>query len=162
LATERAFYIEEVRDVRAVWPELERLMVGIIEYHRPWDARELRDDWAPRVREYLDRGPEIVTFLARNQAGRAVGFVSGYLQKDYGIFKEPFSFIDNVFVEEDNRGAGVGTALVERFEAWSKAQGATEVQLHVNAGNSLGQRFWDREGFRPSEYVMRKPVETQP
>jgi ribosomal protein S18 acetylase RimI-like enzyme len=107
----------------------------------------------------MARGPQFVTLIVRNEAGRAVGFLSGYVEREYGIFEEPFSFIDNIYLQEDARRNGAGAALVERFEAWSRTMGAADVQLHVNAQNVLGQGFWDREGYRPVEYILRKPLE---
>jgi GNAT superfamily N-acetyltransferase len=153
-----SYVIEEVRDVRAAWAELEPLIAGIIEYHRPWDARTLRRDWRERVQDYMARGPQFVTLIVRHEAGSAVGFLSGFVERDYGIFEEPFSFIDNIFLQEDARRNGAGAALVEQFEAWSRQKGAADVQLHVSAQNVLGQAFWNREGYRPVEYILRKPL----
>ncbi len=157
MATEHAFHIEEVRDVRAAWADLEPLITGIIEYHRPWDARVLTDGWAGTIRELMaGRGQYVL--LARDEAGTAVAFLHGSFHRNNLVFDDVFVFIENIFVTEPARGSGIGTELVERFQVWAREQGATEVRLHVNAGNDIGQRFWGREGFSAFEYLMRKPL----
>jgi GNAT superfamily N-acetyltransferase len=166
LATERAFHpafhIEEVQDLDAAWADLEPLIEGIIEYHRPWDARVLLEDWSPRIRAVMVPGPDTLVLLARDDGGNAVAFLHAVMLRDGGIFDHVVGMVENIFIAESSRGSGIGTAFMEHFEAWAKAEGAIEYRLHVNAGNELGQRFWNREGYQPAEYVMRKPVETQP
>lgn len=153
------FSIEGVRDVRAVWADLEPLVAGIIEYHRPWDARPLSEDWAGTIRELMAARGQYV-LLARDEAGAAVAFLHGSFHRNNLVFDDVFVFVENIFVTVAARDSGIGTELVERFEAWGREQGATEVRLHVNAGNHLGQRFWGREGFSAFEYLMRKPLGT--
>ena len=151
------FVIEQVEDLDAVWPEIEALLVGIIEYHRPWDARELRPDWSPRMREYMASG--CTTFLARDAAGEAVGFIEGKVTHDYGIFVETVAHVDNAFVVESHRRQGVGAQLLQRFEDWSRDQGATDLALEFAHGNDLGLSFWRKSGFEPRQLVMGKRFE---
>jgi GNAT superfamily N-acetyltransferase len=158
LATDRTFHIDEVGDVRAAWADLEPLIAAIIEYHRPWDSRVLADDWAGTIRELM-AGPGQFVLLGRDEAKVPVAFLHGSFHRSNLVFDDVFVFIENIYVVEAARGSGIGTDLVERFETWARQQGANEVRLHVNAGNAIGQRFWDREGFRPFEYLMRKPLE---
>jgi GNAT superfamily N-acetyltransferase len=163
LATERSFKfdIEVVRDLDACWAELEPLVEGIIDYHRPWDTRLLREDWSPRIKAVMVPGPDTLVLLARDSEGVPVAFVHAAMLRDGGIFDHVVGMVENIFIVERARGAGIGTAFMERFEAWAKAEGAVEYRLHVSAGNKLGQRFWDREGYSPAEYIMRKPAEAQ-
>ena len=50
-------------------------------------------------------------------------------------------------VDPASQGRGVGAALVERAEAWVKAQGAATVV--VNSGNErpAAHRFYERQGY---------------
>jgi GNAT superfamily N-acetyltransferase len=153
-----SYRVEEVRDVRAVWAELEPLVAGIIEYHRPWDARVLTDGWQGTIRELM-AGPGQYVLAGRDEAGKTVAFLHGSFHRNNLVFDDVFVFIENIYVLEEARHSGIGTELVERFEAWAREQGATDIRLHVNAGNALGQSFWNREGFTAFEYLMRKPLE---
>jgi GNAT superfamily N-acetyltransferase len=151
------FAIEEVRDLREAWTDIVPLLEGIMEYHRPWDTRTPAEGWTSRIYEVM-RTEENVTFLARDEASRAVGFINGLLHKDEGIFVEPFAFVNNAFVKEHARFNGAGTALFQHFEEWARRAGAEDIRLNVNAGNALGVDFWRRAGFEPSEYVLRKSL----
>lgn len=150
------FVIEEVTDLDAVWPEIETLVLGIAEYHQPWDTRTLRDDWAPIMRDYMRSCG--LTLLARDANGEAVGFLSGDIPTG-DIFREVIGHIDNVYLLERARRQGVGSALVSRFEAWCREQGASEVRLDVNLRNEPGLRFWARSGYTATMQAMSKPLE---
>jgi GNAT superfamily N-acetyltransferase len=152
------FEIEEVLDIEGLWPELEPLMLGIIEYHKPWDSRELRPDWAARMRKHLVVSSETVTLLARAD-GRAVGFLNGNVRLDYGIYDDAIAYIANAFVEDEARGSGIGSALVARFEEWSQHRGASDLMLNVAAGNQLGIEFWNKSGFTIWGHSMVKTLE---
>ncbi len=145
--------------MKAAWADLEPLAAGIIDYHRPWDQRPLRADWSERIRDWRAGLPEGFTLLARDEKGSPVAFLDGHIIRNYGIFEEVAAFIDNAFVVESARRGGAGTALLRRFEAWARQRGASEVQLHVSAGNALGKSFWGREGFTPYVYAMHKLLE---
>jgi ribosomal protein S18 acetylase RimI-like enzyme len=150
------YAIEEVTDLDAVWPELELLVLGIIEYHRPWDQRVRKAGWAPIMREYM---AGCLTFVARDDSGRPIGFLSGTVGPEAGIFEGIAGHIDNAFVAADARGLGVGRALTQRFEAVCRAHGAAQVRLEVAVGNASGQAFWRRAGYEVTMEAMHKPLE---
>ena len=51
-------------------------------------------------------------------------------------------------VREDWRGHGVGHALVERAEAWARANGGFEkIVLNVFSGNLAARRLYEKAGF---------------
>jgi GNAT superfamily N-acetyltransferase len=151
-----AFVIEEVPDVVALWPELEPLVLGILDFHRPWDDRELRADWATPMREYM--ATHGLTLVARNTSGNAIAFLNGTVGPEVGIYEGIVGHIDNAFVLEQERSRGIGMALVERFEAWCRSRGATEIGLDVADGNVVGLGFWRRSGFKVNLHAMRKKL----
>jgi GNAT superfamily N-acetyltransferase len=160
LATKVTFEIEEVADVKEAWSDLEPLVAGIIDYHKPWDHRRLREDWRERIRDHLASATEGLTLLARDNAGAPIAFLDGAITRDYGIFDEVVAAIDNTYVANGARGSGVGKALVGRFEAWARERGATEVRLNVQAGNTLGEEFWQARGFNTFQHRLSKPLES--
>lgn len=151
-----AIQIEIVSDLHAAWPEIEPLALGIIKYHEQFRLQPLRDDWSPRLRDYMAAQTDGITLLSRDEQGTAVGFLNGRVQRNYGIFAEITSFVDNAFVIETARSRGVGQAMLAHFEQWARANGASEVTLHVVAANQLGHGFWARAGFEIEMHVMRK------
>jgi GNAT superfamily N-acetyltransferase len=132
-------------------------VLGIIEYHRPWDQRVLKDGWARLMKEYMSSHG--VTFIARSSLGEPLGFMSGFVSRSNGVFEEMFAYMDNAYVEAGARAQGVGTAMLKRFEEWSIDQGATDLRLDVVAGNEIGSAFWAKSGFQVRRFEMSKPLE---
>ena len=60
--------------------------------------------------------------------------------------------LEKLFVREEYRGRGVGTALVEEFLQWSKERAVKRVFVWTYAMNEGADRLYERFGFRP--YVM--------
>ena len=148
--------IEEVADIVAMWPELEPLVLGILDFHRPWDDRMLRPNWATPMREYM--ATHGMTLVARNGSGDAVAFLNGTVGPEVGIYEGIVGHIDNAFVVEHERAHGIGKALVERFETWCLGHGATEISLDVAHGNVVGLGFWQKSGFNVRMHAMRKKL----
>lgn len=57
--------------------------------------------------------------------------------------------MDGIFVAEEARGQGVGTALLSAIKAHAVAQGAHSVRLDVVDTNRRAQALYLREGFVP-------------
>jgi GNAT superfamily N-acetyltransferase len=156
------FAIEEVTDMDTAWPEVESLLSGIIEYHEPIDSRRPSENWPERWRGHLTGRQDGIFILARSEDGSAIAFMDGSVFRDPGIFDEVFGYIDDAFVRADHRANGVGSALLDRFEAWSRSQGATVIRLEVVAANELGMSFWTRAGFEVERHVMHKELKKGP
>jgi ribosomal protein S18 acetylase RimI-like enzyme len=155
--TGKGFVIESVTDFDEAWPELEALVLGIVDYHRPWEAKTLRPKWAPIMREYMEN--HCINLIARSDAGEALGFLSGTIRSDFGIFEGTIGHVDNAFVVESARGDGIGRQLYQHFEAMCSEQGVVEIRLDVAEGNHLGERFWQGSGFKTQMLVMSKTLE---
>ena len=149
--------IDEVRDLDAAWPELSLLFMGLNNYHKPYFPRSLRDDWETRWRDYVALGDDRLILIAREGA-EAIAYLSVQVRRDYGIFDELVGFIDDAFVVEDNRGQGVGRAMLRRAEEWLRSRGVNEVRLQTVAANKRAVRFWTLSGFELQSMTMRKAL----
>jgi GNAT superfamily N-acetyltransferase len=67
-------------------------------------------------------------------------------------------FIDYAFVRPEARSQGIGAALLQRVEEWSRAADIGAIHLAVMAANQEGARFWERAGFAVFLNTMSKPV----
>lgn len=56
--------------------------------------------------------------------------------------------MDGIFVTENARGRGVGTALLQAITKTAKARGYAEVRLDVIDTNPRARALYEREGFR--------------
>ena len=61
----------------------------------------------------------------------------------------PAAYLMLMFVHPDERGTGVGAALVAQFHREADAAGMAAILLHHAQLNPLSAPFWNRHGYRP-------------
>jgi aminoglycoside 6'-N-acetyltransferase I len=100
---------------RALWPEEE-----FGQHAGPVDAR--------LIGEKVSTLP-LQTFVAESAHGGLVGFAEVGLRSHANgcDSRTPVAFLEGWYVAPDWRRQGVGRALVQRAEAWGRAQGAIEM-----------------------------------
>ena len=77
--------------------------------------------------------------------------VVGYLLAVYVFSLEHLGLtveIDELFVVPDERGRGVGAALLKTAEATLISTGCTNVSLQLSRGNESARAFYRRHGYR--------------
>ena len=70
-------------------------------------------------------------------------------------------YIDDLCVDEANRGRGVATALYRYVCAEAKAQGCDIITLNVWCGNDSAMGFYEKMGMKPRKITMEMPLEDQ-
>lgn len=96
-------------------------------------------------------------FVAEN-AGRLVGYIaSSYATRGYRSIN-PIGSLDNMFVEDEYRGQGVGSALVAAFKQWAAEEGVAIIQVNACAGNKRAIKFYQRCGFADHEVILEQPL----
>ena len=63
-------------------------------------------------------------------------------------------YIDDLCVDENRRGGGVGKQLYERVLAYAREQKFDAVTLNVWCGNDSAMRFYEKAGLRPRNIHM--------
>lgn len=86
--------------------------------------------------------------LSRNKIERL-----GYLHK-----RTTYGYIENVFITKPHRGKGSFRAFMEQFFTFLEKQNVHHCELHVNVKNEGALRAYERYGFRPIEYKMRRTL----
>ncbi|MDB5488799.1 MAG: N-acetyltransferase [Reyranella sp.] len=118
------------------------------DFFRPFDG-------PPRTREAVERwcsGPGS-TVLVADANGDVIGLA-------VLLRRTPSSFagavprevveLDNLVVRGDRRSRGVGRCLLDAVLDWSRALGASHVEVAVHAFNRDARRFYERFGFATS------------
>lgn len=100
-----------------------------------------------------DRLP--VTWVAVDEHGDALGAV-GLDQYDEAAPRDRSPWLVGMIVIPDRRGAGIGSRLVARLEAWARAQGHS--RLWVATGGPAVD-FYRRCGWQIAETYDRVPGE---
>jgi len=111
-------------------------------------ARLVRDE----IRTSLARTVTWTWLAERN--GRAVGLLVAQPPQDAGWIAGMTSlpeaaYLQTMFVDDTERGTGVGAALVRNLHARLDTAGVAVTLLHHSQVNPLSAPFWYRMGYRP-------------
>jgi ribosomal protein S18 acetylase RimI-like enzyme len=87
-------------------------------------------------------------FLLAAAADDAPAAGVAQLRFRYGVWRAGGDcLLEDLFVDDDARGAGLGRALVEATLAHARARGCRRVELDVNERNEAAQRLYGSFGF---------------
>lgn len=94
--------------------------------------------------------------LLAERDDRAVGFASFY--RTYSSFLcRPCLWLDDLFVLPEERGTGVGTALMRHLARIARDQGCGRIEWTVNASNGRAITFYRKHGasLKTDQHVCR-------
>jgi GNAT superfamily N-acetyltransferase len=123
--------------------EVARLMIGF----RNWWQRKEPDDaaFAAGVRRVL--ADPNADFLLAGEPPKGVC----QLRYRYAIWTESEDcWLEDIFVEDGARGAGLGRELIEAAFERARERGCARMQLDVNEANSGARRLYESLGFEAS------------
>jgi uncharacterized protein (TIGR00290 family) len=153
--------LDRVRD-RA---ELRALFVELQDASRALDPAEpagdaVADAYLPLLFQRCDdwRGQ---VFVAERD-GRLAGFVgvlSHWPQEEPDEPYASFAYVSDLVVLPEARRAGVGRALLDRAEAFARAEGAAVLRIDVVAQNAAARSLYSRFGFRERTLEMEKVLD---
>lgn len=136
-----------------------QLWQEMMDQHARWDARFRFEEGASR--EFQRR----ITGMIRSSRacvvvaevrGRVIGFATGELTSRPETYPAGrYGFISELFVQEEYRHRGIGTALVQQILEWMRGRGVTVVELLAAERNAGGRAFWERLGFDAFLRLMR-------
>ncbi|WP_052513827.1 aminoglycoside 6'-N-acetyltransferase [Bosea sp. LC85] len=100
--------------------------------------------------------PSDTAFIARNDAGAAIGLAEAALRHDYvnGCETSPVGFLEGIHVEPGWRRHGVARALCAAVETWAKRHGCVELASDTDLSNAVSQQTHDALGFEETERVV--------
>lgn len=133
-----------LKDVETVLP----LYIG---YYNVCEDGEWTDETAgKRIRQVL--GMDGGWGLLLEEGGEALGFVMGYFKQ----YDDLVSFtLEEIVIEKEHQGAGLGTALLAETERRVKTLGAACVELSaVNDGMHV--HFYGKAGYRDAKNFVPK------
>jgi GNAT superfamily N-acetyltransferase len=146
--------------IRAAGPADEEqvldLELRLIRFDMHFGGPVWRQATARLVREEIQGSlarPATWTWLAERN-GRAVGLLVAQPPQDAGWIagmtaRSPAAYLQTMFIDAQERGTGIGSALVRNLHAKLDAMGIAVTLLHHSQVNPLSAPFWYRMGYRP-------------
>jgi predicted N-acetyltransferase YhbS len=132
------------------------LTVEVIRFDQHFGSVLLRPNAEQAQRQAAEQTlarPEPWTWLAERD-GQAIGLLvaeppdrAGWIAPATG--QSPVAYLGTMSVRPDQRGSGVGTALVAALHRELDAAGVAVTLLHHSLLNPLSTPFWSRMGYRP-------------
>jgi aminoglycoside 6'-N-acetyltransferase I len=102
------------------------------------------------------QSPRQAVFLAWGETGDAIGFMNLSLRYDYvpDASQSPVAFIEGIYVDSPYRHQGMGRALIEYAQQWSKSKGCVQIASDALLENTDSHAFHASVGFREVERVV--------
>ena len=134
--------------------DLERL-VGLLDLLFTIEA-DFRPDPARQQQGLaLLLGEERARVLVAERADGVVGMCTGQLVVSTAE-GGPALLVEDVVVDPDHRGRGVGRALLAALADWARGRGVRRLQLLADGSNGPALAFYDRLGWRATALVCRR------
>ena len=92
--------------------------------------------------------------ITAEEAGQVVGRAFLYVLKNE-LHKEPFGFLEDVFVDADYRNKGIGKQLVEKAIVEARSRNCYKLIGDSRFENEAAHRFYERLGFKKQGYEFR-------
>ena len=93
--------------------------------------------------------------LVAERADGVVGMCTGQLVVSTAE-GGPALLVEDVVVDPDHRGRGVGRALLAALADWASGRGVRRLQLLADGTNGPALAFYDRLGWRATALVCRR------
>ncbi|HOQ22010.1 GNAT family N-acetyltransferase [Microbacterium paulum] len=123
--------------------EWERLWADYLVFYRSELPESVTDDVFAR----LVAGDGLHGAIARDDAGRAVGFVH-WLFHPSTWSTRGYCYLEDLFVAPGERGAGLGAALIAHVGDAARSAGAEKVYWLTEESNETARRLYDRVATR--------------
>jgi GNAT superfamily N-acetyltransferase len=93
--------------------------------------------------------------VARNAAGKVIGMVSAQLVISTAQ-GAPSAWVEDMVLENDYRGQGIGKQLLQNALTWAKQQGATRAQLLVDIENTEALGYYQHLNWESTQLQARR------
>jgi len=138
-----------IDEIAPLWEELNRQHLGLSTYFRDYYEVSKFED---RKRGLQQRtcGGELRVDIALDVSKRPIGYCVTSI--DQWLTGE----IESLFVDQHNRGQGIGTTLMEKALNWLNVKGAKRNIVAVAVGNEQVYTFYEHFSFFPRRTLLEQ------
>ena len=126
-------------------PEWRRLWTGYLEFYEKTVSEEVYRTTFDRLMAGNAGAPNEYRGLLALQDGSPAG-LTHYVFHRHCHTVENICYLQDLFVDPDSRGTGMGRALIEAVYEKADAEGAPQVYWTTQHFNAVGRRLYDRIG----------------
>jgi GNAT superfamily N-acetyltransferase len=151
------------RATRADADKIAEFSVALAGLHAGWDPQRFTKVVTAEgaVRWYGDRSEaETAGVFVAEDDGKVVGFA--YFEYEPVLYTElatKVAWLDDIYVDPEARGSGAGQKLLAAVKEAARNLGANKILLSVAARNTLGQRFFQHNGFETTMLEMMLEID---
>ena len=140
---------------------IERILRQIAQLHA-----ELRPEvFRPAGQKYdtaryygLLEGPDTPILAAQNEQGEVLGYAMLEIKAVFAdhpvMLPRRYLYVDDLCVDENARGQGIGEALMRAARALARERGIDKIELNVWECNGGAMRFYERLGFQTQRRTL--------
>ena len=127
-----------------------RFMRGLSDFHHEL-APEMyvpgskRTGDRERLGDWLTREDGVLLVVECD--GRTSGYISAEVQTTRMKTYPATVYIVDLFIDDDCRLLGGGSALTDGVKTWARQQGIMRIDVIVDCRNALGVNYWQKQGF---------------
>lgn len=142
------------------FPAVERLWAVLNAAQDSHRALEKAPDADDRFAQSFSRAladPQQAWFVAE-RGNAVVGMAFAHLERPSRMSDEAVLELSRVVVAAEERGTGVGSALLAAAESFARRCGAGHLGVKVLVSNTEAAVFWSRAGFEPNLLLSLRRV----
>jgi GNAT superfamily N-acetyltransferase len=94
-------------------------------------------------------------YLCACQDGRIIGFCT-VIVRDCLWLQGDVGYLCDLVVDQEHRGSGVGTALVEKAVEIARRRGCRRVELDSGFHRTAAHQFYERRGFEKRAFLFSR------
>ena len=142
------------------WESINRISGQVAQLHTAWRPDLFRTAEISYTREYLTELIQEKSIFVAKLNGMVVGYTAFWIWETNGPCSVPRKVmsINDFAVEENLRGHGIGTAMMEELRVLAHAFGCTDLQLTVYPQNDAAIGFYQKCGYTIKSIDMQRKV----
>lgn len=150
-----------IRDIKiSDYNEIDKLMQQVHNLHvknRPDLYIDMEHPYSISELENLVENDDIIEVLAE-QGNNILGLCIVAIRNKSGMVDKKIAYMDDLCVDENVRGKGIGKKLFDYVSKKANEKGAKRLDLMVWEFNQNAIKFYEELGMKPQRYIFEKEL----